>query len=59
MVVLLSTTIISCSQLLGIYRRLQSVTFLNHQQKKEIINEVLKVIPSCPIIIDNNQKEKK
>lgn len=55
MVVLLSTTIISCSQLLGIYRRLQSVTFLTQQQKKEIVNEVLKVIPSCPVILNEKK----
>jgi len=49
MVVLLSATVISCSQAMNIINRLKNVVELTEQQKIEIIQEVSKTIPSCPI----------
>lgn len=49
MVVLLSATVISCSQAMNIIHRLTNVTALSELQKIEIIQEVRKTIPSCPI----------
>lgn len=49
MVVLLSATVITCSQALGIIQRLTNITALTEQQKNEIIQEVRKTIPFCPI----------
>lgn len=59
MVVLLSTAIISCSQLMGLYMRLQENPLLTQQQKDLIMHEVLKVIPSCPLTIDKKPEPKK
>lgn len=51
MVVLLATTVISCSQAVGIIQRLTNVVGLTDTQKFEIIQEVRKTIPFCPIKI--------
>jgi hypothetical protein len=51
MVVLLSATIISCSQALQIIDRLQKIVGLTPIQKSEILVEIKKVIPSCPVIV--------
>lgn len=56
MVVLLSTTLITCSQAIGIINRLQQVVGLTYTQKIEIIEELRKVIPSCPIKIVEKSK---
>jgi len=52
MVVLISTTVISCTQALSIINRLQKIVGLTEQQKNEIVLEVKKTIPSCPIRIE-------
>jgi hypothetical protein len=49
MVVLLTTTIITCSDALNLINRLTRVVGLTELQKTEIIHEIRKVIPSCPI----------
>jgi hypothetical protein len=46
------TTFISCSQAFTIINRLQVVMGLTYQQKMEIVNELRKVVPSCPIIVN-------
>jgi hypothetical protein len=51
MVVLLSATIISCPQVLQIIDRLQKIVGLTPIQKSEILVEIKKVIPSCPVIV--------
>lgn len=56
MVVLLSTTIISCSQAINLIRRLQRVSSLNQEQKTAVIQEINKIILSCPIIIHQDKK---
>lgn len=47
-------TFISCNQLNGIINRLESVASLTPIQKKEILIELKKTVPSCPIIIQKN-----
>jgi hypothetical protein len=56
MVTVFLTTFLSCSQVLGIANKLQSIMGLTHQQKIEITSELRKVIPSCPIIIKNDDR---
>jgi hypothetical protein len=54
---LLSVTIISCSQAIQIFDRLQNVIGLSPRQKIEVITEIRKVIPTCPIIIKNETQK--
>lgn len=56
MVVLLSTTIITCSQALTLVNRISSVVGLTDLQRREIVLELKKVIPSCPVKITNKEK---
>jgi hypothetical protein len=51
MVVLLASTIISCSDALTVIQRVSNVVGLSEVQKTEIIKEIRKVIPSCPVKI--------
>lgn len=57
MLVIFSITIISCSQAIEIFNRLQNVIGLTPIQKTEIKKEIRKVIPSCPILIQNDTKK--
>ena len=49
MVALLASTIISCSDALSIIHRVTKIVGLTEVQKTEIIHEIRKVIPSCPV----------
>ena len=49
MVVLLTATIISCSDALNLIHRLTKVVGLTELQRTEIIQEIRKVVPSCPV----------
>jgi hypothetical protein len=49
MVVFLTATIISCSDALNLIHRLTKVVGLTEVQRTEIIQEIRKVIPSCPV----------
>jgi hypothetical protein len=49
MVVLFASTIISCSDALNLIHRLTKVVGLSEVQRTEIVQEIRKVIPSCPI----------
>lgn len=49
---LLLTTTISCSQLLGIFRRIEKNLQLSPQQKLEVVLELRKHFKTCPIIIE-------
>jgi hypothetical protein len=51
MVVFLSATIITCSDALNLIHRLTRVVGLSEVQRTEIVKEIRKVIPSCPIKI--------
>ena len=51
---LLLTTVLSCNQVISILNRLQNITLLSPQQKTEILVELKRVVPSCPVIIKSN-----
>jgi hypothetical protein len=51
MVVFLSATIITCSDALNLVHRLTRVVGLSEVQRTEIVKEIRKVIPSCPVKI--------
>lgn len=57
MLEIFSIAIISCSQAVEIFNRLQNVIGLTPIQKIEIKKEIKKVIPSCPILIQNDNKK--
>ena len=52
MVVFLS--IITCSQAFGLVNRISNVAGLTPQQRTDLIHEVRKVIPSCPVTIQKD-----
>jgi len=58
MVVLIASTVISCSQAMNLITRLQKVAGLNQSQRTEIMREISKAIPSCPILIQDDVKPK-
>lgn len=49
MVALLLTTTISCSDALSVIQRISSIVGLTEVQKNEVVREIRKVVPSCPI----------
>jgi len=51
---LLTTTIISCTDAMKIVQRLSNVPGLTPVQKTEIIQEVRKTIPFCPVVIEKD-----
>lgn len=53
---MLSTTIITCSQAIQLISNVSKVVGLNNQQRIEIIEEIKKVVPSCPVIIKENER---
>jgi hypothetical protein len=53
------TTILSCNQVIGVLNRLQNIALLTPQQKTEILVELKKVVPSCPVIIKPNDSKTK
>jgi hypothetical protein len=53
------TTILSCNQVIGVLNRLQNIALLSPQQKVEILAELKRVAPSCPVIIKSNDKKTK
>jgi hypothetical protein len=56
MVVLTASTIISCSKALNIIYRIQRVVGLTEVQKTEIVQEIRKVVPFCPVTIKQDGK---
>ena len=56
MVVLTASTIITCSQALNAIRRIQGVVGLTEVQKTEIVQEIRKVIPFCPVTVKQDGK---
>ena len=56
MVVLTASTIITCSQAMSIIYRIQKVIGLTEVQKTEIVQEIRKVIPFCPVIVKQDGK---
>jgi hypothetical protein len=46
-------TFLNCSQVQGIAQKLQNVAMLTPQQKTEIVEELKKSVPTCPVVIKN------
>jgi hypothetical protein len=46
-------TFLNCSQVQAIVTRLYNIALLTPEQKIEIIQEIKKVVPTCPVIIKN------
>lgn len=44
-------TILTCNQVVGPYQRLITNPTLTETQKQEIMEEIQKVVKSCPVII--------
>jgi hypothetical protein len=49
MVVFLTATIITCSDALNLINRITKVVGLSEVQRTEIVQEIRKVVPSCPV----------
>jgi hypothetical protein len=56
MVALFLTTTISCSDALNIIQRITKVVGLTELQKTEIVQEIRKTIPFCPVIVKKDGK---
>ena len=56
MVALFLTTTISCSDALNIIQRITKVVGLTQLQKTEIVQEIRKSIPFCPVIVKKDGK---
>jgi len=50
---LLLLTLLTCNQVVGLYHRLITNPNLTQTQKQEIMEEIQKVVKSCPVIIKN------
>lgn len=53
------TTFLSCRQVVTIANRLVSISLLTPQQKNEILVELRKTVPSCPLVIKPNDLKTK
>ncbi len=58
MVVLLTTTIISCSEAFRIVNRIGNVIGLSYQQKIEVIQVISQHVPTCPLKIVPDERPK-
>ena len=58
MVVLLTATVISCSDAFRIINRIGNVIGLSYQQKIEVIQVVSQHVPSCPLKIVPDERPK-
>lgn len=59
MVPLILSTVISCSDAVGIINKIASSIRLSNEQKIEIISELRKMIPTCPVTIKKDEPRKK
>ena len=57
MISLFLTTMLSGSDIAMIANRLVNVKLLTSEQKIEILRELKKVVPSCPLIIKPNARK--
>jgi hypothetical protein len=57
MFTLFLTTILSCSDIIMIANKLVSVRLLTNVQKAEILSELKKTVPSCPLIIKSDVRK--
>ena len=51
------TTILSCNQVLSIANRVQQVLNISHQQRYEVLLELKKVVPTCPVVVNPENKK--
>lgn len=56
MVALFLTTTISCSQAISLIQRIQRVVGLSETQRSEVVSEIRKVVPSCPVKVIKDEK---
>lgn len=56
MVALFLATTISCTDALNIIQRITKVVGLTQLQKIEIVQEIRKTIPFCPVIVKKDGK---
>lgn len=56
---LILSTVISCSDAVGFINRLASSIKLTPEQKVEIITEIRKLIPTCPVTVKKDELRKK
>jgi hypothetical protein len=54
---ILLVTFLNCGQLYSILNRMETVLHLTPQQKAEIVLELRKVVPTCPVIIKSEPKK--
>lgn len=59
MVPLIAATIITCSDAAGIINKIVSSIGLTNQQKIEVISELRKLIPTCPVTVKKDESIKK
>jgi hypothetical protein len=59
MPIILLTTVLNCSQVLAVVNRLQSISMLTPKQKTEILIELHKSVPTCPILIKKDDQKTK
>jgi hypothetical protein len=55
MVVFLTATIITCSDALNLIHRITRVVGLTEVQRTDIVQEIRKVVPSCPVKVVKNE----
>jgi hypothetical protein len=48
---ILLVTFLNCSQVLAISNKLQNIAMLTPEQKTAIVEELKKVVPTCPVVI--------
>jgi hypothetical protein len=46
-------TFLNCSQVQTIANKLQNIAMLTSEQKTEIVEELKKAVPTCPVVIKN------
>ena len=51
------TTFLSCSDIVKIANKLTNVKMLTPEQKTEILWELKKVVPTCPLIIKSDEQK--
>jgi hypothetical protein len=59
MVALFFTTIITCSQAHQVIKRIHENRGLPTSTRQELIQEIRQVIPSCPIIVKQDEPKSK
>lgn len=51
-----AATVITCAQAMQLVNRVTSVIGLNDRQRNEISMEIKKVVPRCPVIVQERSK---